>query len=174
MSPGSLNFDDLINSTQHSAVHLEMRDAYGVAEENADFAAWKAGDRSSRYDRTGRRREWLNLVAHTVSRGVIMRRARVVSEPVSDYIRFEHEGTLLNIEAGELIRWLPRRHASDIPLPGNDFWLFDQRVVRFGHFSGNGAYVGDAFTDQPAVAKMCAAAFEAVWERAVPHHEYQV
>ncbi|MCC3770946.1 DUF6879 family protein [Streptomyces sp. UNOC14_S4] len=174
MSLNVFDFDELIASTERSAVHLEMRDAYGVAEENADFAAWKAGDSTSRYDRTGRRREWLELVARTVARGVVMRRARIVSEPMSDYIRFEYEGTQLNIDAGEQVRWLPRRHASDIALPGNDFWLFDDRVVRFGHFSGDGRYVGEDFTDTPDVAKLCATAFETVWERAVPHVEYQV
>ena len=29
-------------------------------------------------------------------------------------------------------------------------------------------------TDEPVVTKQCAAAFEAVWERAVPHGEYQL
>lgn len=174
MSLNAVDFDELINSAEHSAVHLEMRDACGVAEENGDFEAWKAGDSRSRYDRWGRRREWLDLVERTVGRGVVMRRARIVSEPVSDYIRFEHEGAQLNVDAGEQIRWLPRRRASDIALPGNDFWLFDDRVVRFGHFSGNGAYIGEDFTDDPTVAKLCATAFETVWERAVPHAEYRV
>ncbi|MEV5505136.1 DUF6879 family protein [Streptomyces orinoci] len=174
MSQKAFDFDELFNSAERSAVHLEMRDTYGVVEGNADFAAWKAGDSSSRYDRTGRRRAWLELVARTVTRGVVMRRARIVSEPVSDYIRFEHEGTGLNIEAGELVRWLPRRQASDIALPGNDFWLFDNRVVRFGHFSGDGAYMGEDFTDNPAVAKLCSTAFESVWERAIPHEKYSV
>jgi hypothetical protein len=28
--------------------------------------------------------------------------------------------------------------------------------------------------EDPAVAKLCSSAFEAVWERAVPHEEYRV
>ena len=43
-----------------------------------------------------------------------MRRARVVSEPVTDYIRYEHDLTFANVAAGELVRWLPRRNAADI------------------------------------------------------------
>ncbi|MEO3840578.1 DUF6879 family protein [Streptomyces sp. B22F1] len=31
----------------------------------------------------------------------------------------------------EAVMWLPRRRASDIALPGNDFWLFDGRLVRW-------------------------------------------
>ncbi len=56
-------------------------------------------------------------------RGVIIRRTRIVSEPVSEYIRWEHEITSANAEAGEDVRWLPPRRASDLLLPGNDFWV---------------------------------------------------
>ncbi|MFI6051693.1 DUF6879 family protein [Streptomyces violascens] len=164
----------MLADCRRSAVHLEMRDAYGIASEAAEFAAWKAGDDSGRYDGTGRRREWLDLVRGAVSRGVVMRRARIVSEPVSEYIKYEHAGTPLNIEAGESVRWLPRRQASDIALPGNDFWLFDERVVRFNHFTGDGASGGPEVSDDPAVARLCAVAFETVWQRAFPHHDFKV
>jgi len=55
------------------------------------------------------------------SNGVVMRRARIVSVPVGEYTRYEHSLTFTNIVAGEEIRWLPRRHASTLALPGNDF-----------------------------------------------------
>ncbi|RKN50090.1 hypothetical protein D7231_35825 [Streptomyces klenkii] len=168
------SFAEQLADCHHSAVHLEMRDAYGIAAEADEFAAWLAGDDSSRRDWGGRRKAWLDTVREAVGRGVVMRRARIVSEPVSEYIRFEHAGTPLNITAGEDVRWLPRRRASDIALPGNDFWLFDNRVVRFNHFTGDGASAGPEVTDDPAVVALCATAFEAVWERAVPHAEYHV
>lgn len=59
----------------------------------------------------------------TAARGVKLRRARIVSEPVSEYIRFEHDGTPQNIAAGEDVRWLPRARASALSLPGNDCWV---------------------------------------------------
>lgn len=31
----------------------------------------------------------------------------------------------------------------------------------------------ETFTDDPATVKLCTDAFEAVWERAVPHAEYR-
>lgn len=168
------SFAEQLTDCYGSAVHLEMRDVYGIAAEAAEFAAWKAGDDKSRYDRIGRRKAWLDLVRDAVGRGVVIRRARIVSEPVSEYIRFEHAGTPLNIEAGEDVRWLPRRCASDIPVPGNDFWLFDDRIVRFNHFTGDGASAGQEVVDDLAVAELCSTAFEAVWERAIPHAEYHV
>ncbi|MFD5097412.1 DUF6879 family protein [Streptomyces albidochromogenes] len=107
---------------------------------------------------------------------VVMRRARIVSEPVTDYIRYEHAITPLHLQAGEDVRWLPRRRASDISLPGNDFWLLDGRVVQFHHFTGTGDWAPDGKerTTDPAAAALCHAAFETVWERGIPHEKYTV
>lgn len=119
-------------------------------------------------------RPWLDLVQEVTANGVAIRRARVVSEPASDYIAFEHSGTFTNVAAGEEIRWLPRRNASDLALPGNDYWLFDSRLVQFNIFDGNGRWVHTYQTEDPEVAAFCTSAFEAVWERAVPHEKYIV
>lgn len=168
------SFDGLIDSARVSAYHLEMRDTYGVMDEVEDFDRWQ---------RTGARDtdpaspywvSWVDLIRRTVARGVVVRRARIVSEPVSAYIRYEHAGTAVNLGAGEDVRWLPRRQASGIALPGNDFWLVDERLVRFNHFTGEGGSAAPEVTDDPAVARLCADAFAAVWERGVPHEKYTV
>ncbi len=44
----------------------------------------------------------------------------------------------VNIAAGEQVRWLPRRRAVDLCLPVNDYWLFDNRLLRLHYFSGDG------------------------------------
>jgi hypothetical protein len=98
----------------------------------------------------------------------------VVSEPLADYPRFEFDCTgPLNVAAGEQVRWLPRRSALDVLVPVNDFWVFDNRLVRFGFFSGRGDYLGSQLTDDPVIVAMCQTAFEAVWERAVDHCDYR-
>lgn len=92
---------------------------------------------------------------------------------ITDFIRHEYEVTpKLNIPAGEHVRWLPRRHASDLALPGNDFWVFDDQLVRFGDFAGDGTYLAQEIVDDPAVVSFCASAFEAVWKRAIDHKDY--
>ncbi|MEU3710272.1 DUF6879 family protein [Streptomyces catenulae] len=176
MKPNSSSvppFAELVADCHHSAVHLELRDSYGVSSESEDFAEWKATGEITPAS-VERRRPWLDLVRETVGRGVIMRRARVVSVPVSEYIRYEHAGTHLNVEAGELVRWLPRPEAATLLLPGADLWLLDGRLIRFGHFAGDGSRVGHELNEDPAVAKMCADAFELVWERGIPHEEFTV
>ena len=161
-------FRDLIAGATTSAVHLEMRDAY--TPDDPQYLDWLAGKPIPEPALP----DWHALVGAHVARGIRFRRARVVSEPLAPFIRFEHFITdATNIAAGEEVRWLPRRRASDLCLPGNDYWLFDDRLVRFHYFSGDGDIVEDELVSDPAVIQMCSTAFEAVWERAIPHADYQ-
>jgi hypothetical protein len=165
-------FSELIVATTTSAVHLEMRDAY--TPRDPEYLAWLDGEPVRAAVKSPDRDRWYNLVRANVARGVEFRRARIVSEPLADYVRFEYAMTSeLNIGAGERVRWLPRRRASDLCLPGNDFWVFDERLVRFGHFAGDGEFLDDELSDDPAVVRLCVSAFEAVWERAVDHEQYR-
>ncbi|WP_181788669.1 DUF6879 family protein [Streptomyces phytophilus] len=168
-----LTLEDRLRACRRTAVHLEMRDGYMRSDPR--FAAWQQGRHETSDDTAAG--PWLAMMEEVTSRGVVVRRARIVSEPVSDYIRFEHALTAGNVAAGEDVRWLPRRRASDLALPGNDFWLFDDQSVVFLHFDGDGELApgGDEEArTEPAVAKLCAGAFEAVWERGVPHAEYRL
>ncbi|MEV0638446.1 DUF6879 family protein [Streptomyces sp. NPDC050619] len=167
-------FAELLAGCTRSAVHLEMRDQYGVSDEADGLSAWLRTGQRDTDPASEHWAPWVDLISSAVVRGVVVRRARIVSEPVTDYIRYEHAGTVVNVHSGEHVRWLPRRRASDIALPGNDFWLFDDRVIRWNHFSGDGAWAGQEISDAPSAAKLCSEAFEAVWARAVPHDQYEI
>ncbi|MFI9160745.1 DUF6879 family protein [Kitasatospora aureofaciens] len=41
-------------------------------------------------------------------------------------------------------------------------------------FTGDGAWAGHEFTEDPAVVRAASTAFEAVWERGTPHDRYSV
>ncbi|MEU1510912.1 DUF6879 family protein [Streptomyces sp. NPDC005811] len=163
---------DGLAKARHSAVHLEMRDAYQPTD--PEFIAWQNGKRlDPAADRSTWWRPFLDVVTESTVRGVVMRRARIISEPVTDYIKYEYDVTFPNVAAGELIRWLPRRKAADIPLPGTDLWMFDNSAVLFTYFSGIGEVVDREWCTEPAVAALVSTAFETVWERATPHEEYK-
>ncbi len=165
-------FIDTLAQAQHSAVHLEMRDSYML--DDPGFIEWQQGKRLDPVDRESWWRPFLDIVSEAVARGVVMRRTRIVSEPISDYIRYEYDVSFTNVAAGEQVRWLPRRRATDLALPGNDFWLFDESVVLINHFDGNGQWADPDMevTSDPDLAKHCGTAFETAWERAIPHAEY--
>ncbi|MCX4750278.1 hypothetical protein OG455_33000 [Kitasatospora sp. NBC_01287] len=163
-------FEQLFRAAEQSAVHLEMRDGYML--DDPSFIAWQQDGRLVLDDEESR--WWRRLVRDAVARGVEVRRARIVSEPLSAYTRFEYDSTSdHNAAAGEQVRWLPRRQATDLALPGNDFWLFDATILLANHFTGNGEWVDTQTITDPVVVKHCAAAFLSVWERAVPHEDYR-
>jgi hypothetical protein len=159
-----------MRSAEHSAVHLEMRDDYSPV--SPGFVAWREGYRGAPTDEASQ--AWRALVRETVARGVAVRRARVVSEPLSDYVQYEYDITSAhNAAAGEDVRWLSRRHTSRLMLPGNDFWIFDGKVIQFLLFAGSGALVEAVVLEDQPLVKSCAEAFEALWNLSTPHEDYR-
>lgn len=170
------SFKDLMETAQGSVINLEMRDVYQVADEVEDFEFWKKTGLRDAHPSSPYWARWVNLISSARRRGVAVRRARIITEPVTDYIRYEYIGTFVRTYAGEQVRWLPRRNAADLLLPGCDMWVFDQMYVLFSHFTGDGQWADSPLELRtcPGLVKQCSDAFDAVWERAVPHERYEV
>jgi hypothetical protein len=163
--------DSLIAGFQREALHLEMRDVYAAAD-HSRFRRWLAGEAFDPEEEAEWWKPWREMMRRHREAGRILRRLRVVSEPVTDYIRFEWLDAAELVRAGEDVRWLPRQRASALLLPGNDFWCFDAETVVFTHFSGDGEVQGYDLTGDPALVAGSIAAFEEAWTIAVPHGEY--
>lgn len=164
--------NNLIATFKHDAVHLEMRDVYATTVERERFRKWLSGEQLDPVAEAEWWRPWRTMMRANMDAGKTMRRLRIVSEPVTEYIRFEWADTEQLVKAGEEVRWLPRRHASALMLPGNDFWLFDGETVAFTHFSGNGEVLDYEMTADPDIVAQCMASFETAWSISVPHAEY--
>ena len=168
----SISYEELtvlIDSFQREALHLEMRDSYGTAAEIPHLAKWEVGEP----DDPGWLQPWFDRVRAATQAGKVFRRARIISEPVSDYQKWVMKDSHLFVEAGEDIRWVPRARVSTVALPGNDFWLFDDQTVVFLIFAANGLVMDrQKTTDRTAIA-LCRNAFDAVWELSIPDREYQ-
>jgi len=162
-------FDELLTSFDREAIHLETRDAYGTEVELPHMAKWARGEA----DDLEWLQSWCVTLREHVQAGKSVRRARIVSEPLSDYQRWSYSIARPMVEAGEDIRWVPRRLVSSIALPGNDFYLFDDRLVVFLLYAGNGIGIGKISSSDPADIRLCRSAFEATWKLSVPHREYQ-
>lgn len=174
--PGQPSFENLVAATQRSIARLEMREDYGL--DDPAYQRWREGKRGDDV-MVADADAWRELVKKSVARGVEWRRLRVVPEPLTDYLRWEHHLTeSLNVAPGEQVRWLPRRRASGLLLPSNDLWLFDRRTVQFHHLSPDPAGTGildhgDEVTNDPDVVARTVAAFDAAWEHGIPHAEYR-
>lgn len=174
MPPSLPPFAELLSQCTTSAVHLETRDVYAVDEEDQDLKAWRAGALPAVGERAAWWSPFHDAVQAAVERGVTVQRARVVSLPATEYIRFEHACTLRNVAAGEDVRWLGRDQALGMILPAHDFWLFDGQLIRWHHFAGDGTHLRDELDDRQAVVEQTAATFATVWDRTVSHQEFRI
>jgi hypothetical protein len=169
--PGQHTFAELLEATQTSAIRIEMRDTYDETEQG--YAEWRQTGDISSYGPSWT--EHFAMVSAAVARGVTMRRVRVISEPVSEYIRWEYACTRLNIDAGEDIRWLPRSKAADLMLPGADCWVFDNRLIRWNFQRGDSTNPRIyTHSSDPRIVRDIVAAFHIAWDRATPHAEYKI
>lgn len=149
------------------ALKLELRDEYLTTD--PAYLAWQRGDRDETYRLYA---PWTYTVREAVGRSVDMRRVRVVSEPASDYIRFEHAVTqIVNIDGGEQIRWIGRGDVADLLLPPVDLWVLDDIVLVY-LFGANGESAGAQLIEDLAVVSRAREAIEAAWERAIEHAAY--
>ncbi|MGH3887954.1 MAG: DUF6879 family protein [Egibacteraceae bacterium] len=162
-------FDAFFTSFRREALHLEMRDSYGTAEEIPHLRKWEAGEP----DDADWLQPWLDLVHAGTRAGKVFRRACIVSEPISNYQKWALKDTPLFVEAGEDIRWVPRSRVSTVALPGNDFWLFDDEVVIFLIFAASGLVVDRHTTTDRGAIELCRTSFEEVWKLAIPTSEYR-
>jgi hypothetical protein len=162
-------FDELLLAFKRESIHLETRDSYGTAVELPHLAKWQAG----KPDDLLWLQEWCSILKNSRADGKTVRRARIVSEPLSDYQRWSYSVAHPMVAAGEDIRWVPRVRVSSIAMPGNDFYLFDGELVVFLTYAGNGLSGAKLLSTEEADINLCQAAFEAVWKLSIPHSEYQ-
>lgn len=171
MRPASYDeLNDLCRGIKKSFVHLETRDAYGTEVELPHMAKWRRGEPDD-FAWLG---WWLEMLCGHRAAGRTCRRARVVSEPLSYYQRWTRSHATMFIDAGEDIRYLPRPHLATVSLPGSgDFYVFDNELVLFLHYAGNGTNASFQITENPQTVRTCREAFETVWDLATPLREYR-
>lgn len=160
-------FQDIFRASKR-AFHLELRDDYRVEDEKVPFEKWLKGEP----DGFEWRIEWLSFIKEVTTRGVVVERARVVTEPHTDYVRWELALDPQNIDAGEDIRYLPRRRAEGIVLPAEDCWLFDDDRLVLSLFKPEGGSGGFAREYDSGLIGRYRAVCNQTWSRAVPYAEY--
>ncbi|NEW29705.1 DUF6879 family protein [Nocardia cyriacigeorgica] len=140
-------FERLFHNADREAFHLELLDQYDTPEESEPFRKYLNGEPDD-YEWF---QPWLNHVREVTDDGLAVRRARVVSEPHTDYTRFAKHVAWLNMEAGEDVRYVPRHLINGHDLTADDWWLFDDQLVAFTVFTSTGAWVGATVTVDPVI-----------------------
>ncbi|PPJ03329.1 hypothetical protein C5E51_28065 [Nocardia nova] len=160
---------DLLRQCRTELFRVEVRDTYGVPSEDEPFQRFM---NSEPFDYREWFRDWTELVQGLVSKGVSVRRVRVVTVPVVDYQRWSlTEIAPLNIEAGEDIRYLNRAEAGSVP--ADDYWIIDREIVAFTLSDPDGRAVGGSgVTTDPQILKLSLAEAQRLWSVAAPYGEF--
>jgi hypothetical protein len=108
---------------------------------------------------------WLNMVRETTAEGRLFSRVRVVTFPLTDYIRFTMWVAGYTRKAGDDIRYLTRDQAAVARLPAHDFWLFDSRKLVMMNFDEDARFVGAEVIEDPS-----AIVEHNYWRDAARHH----
>jgi hypothetical protein len=154
-----------------SAFRLEMLDHYVATNETGPFETFLAGDEPSQEWRE----PWKQFVRGKVAAGASMARVHVVTEPLTDYARFEVTCVYpANVDAGEDVRILPRHRAGALDLPARDFWLLDSALAGLMKYDAAGNWLSVDLTDAPEVIDECRSARELAMVNAVPLTTYLI
>jgi hypothetical protein len=144
-------FSDALANYASSAFRLEQQPAYQVSYEADNLAAFLAGNPISPAEVPGFP-QWAATIRRQTLAGRIMTRVRVHDEPLTDYQRWLRWGDGLNIEAGEVIRYLSRQSALAMGLhpEQGDWWLLDGARLVVMAFNSRGALTETTLTDDSA------------------------
>jgi hypothetical protein len=158
---------DFVLGYEHAAFRLEVRERYNEAEEAEPLRRFLAGEPDYSWNE-----EWAAMMRQRTADGQRMQRARIVSEPHSDYTRFGLDLARVNVAAGEDIRYLSRDRAEGLDLPGYDFWLIDSSRVAILRFGEDDILCGAEIPADPAVVARHRHWRDLAWRHAIPFTAY--
>jgi hypothetical protein len=94
----------------------------------------------------------------------------IVTQPLSDYLRFEFEYYRHNVEAGESVRILDVTNRAN-PLAGvQDFWMFDRSRIVLMHYAQDGTQTSrEVYEGDPEPFRECQ---RIALAESVPFEEY--
>jgi hypothetical protein len=155
---------------RRTSFRLELLPAYVAPNETGPYAEWQAG----RMPDPAWREPWASLVRDLGGQGKQLTRVHVVTEPLSDYERFEMECAYpANVAAGEDVRILPR------PVPWNepsaDFYLFDGWRVGVMDYDSEAQWLGVRLysLSYPRRILACRSWRDTAMHLSIPLHDYQ-
>lgn len=145
-----LTFEDAWKQTKNSIFRLESFPKYKVPEDLEIFEKWKKGQ-----NQFGAKPDlWLQNIKATKELGIVMERVRVVSLPISEYIRYEIDYWKFSIRNGENILFIGKEDFNEIKRLFNfklkDFWFFDDKTLIIFYYD-DGNFIKECFIDDEKV-----------------------
>lgn len=171
LSPAA--FKQLFDHYRYSVFRLETEQNYDSPNEVAGLRAFLRGEPPPPDDPG--KAEWISVVHAARRTRRTIQRVHVVTEPLSDYIRYELAWSYApNLQAGEDIRIVavPKGHAWPVELTCADFWLFDASRLYVMKYDQHNAWRGVRQIHDPSQIIHAAQAREAALHLSVPYTDY--
>ncbi|MET8761283.1 DUF6879 family protein [Lentzea sp. NPDC004782] len=162
-------FADLFRTFERSAWRWEAQGEYHQADEVEPWQRWRDGVPVA--DDLAWLSGWLDDVQSATRAGRAFQRVRKLTDPLTEYLRWQMEVTPANVEAGEEIRLLPDRVARELGLPDHDFWIFDGGKVAVLQFGPEGL-TGAEIVTEPATVAQYKSWRNLAWTAAVPFDDF--
>jgi hypothetical protein len=154
----------LFDTFERSAWRLECQGAYDEPEEREPIQRFLAGEPQD----LAWFEDWPIWIREQRQAGRAVGRARMLTEPLTDYLRFELSITPPAVAAGEDIRLIDQLVFDELDIPREDFWIFDDLTVALLRFGDNGMAGAEIITDRDRVASFRDRQRRA-WDAAVPY-----
>ncbi|WP_233520341.1 DUF6879 family protein [Prauserella sp. PE36] len=165
LGPGELGA--LLDTVRRSSWRWECQGHYAVDEGELD--AWRAGQP---IEETDEDRVWHAYIRRLRAAGILFERVRMLTDPLTEYLRWMLSITHANIEAGEDIRWIDQHQATRLGMPGYDFYILDDDRVAVFCFDEQTELIGIDLDDDPEVVRQHQGWRDLVWPLATTHADY--
>ena len=148
---------DLFAGWKHSLFRLETLPEYLVEAEAERFQAFREGRPLP--ERPDESREWYRYIEETISGGRRWQRVRVVSRPLTDYLRFELASYPDTARLGYETLIAEREGHPELAALMSDFYLFDgdeeSAFAILMSYDDQGGFKGMWRTSDPPVVDIC-------------------
>lgn len=131
------DFSVITHPFRRSAFRLETLQDYSGSGEDPHLAAFLAGEPRPP---SPEHEQWAGAVRAHRRAGRVLQRVHIVTEPLSDYIRWELSwGYQPGVAAGEEVCIIPVADGEwPVEVPHRDFWLFDDTELYDMHYTLDG------------------------------------
>jgi hypothetical protein len=164
----------LFASFTDSAFRLETLTQYLVPQVDERFRAFREGRPLPK--RSTETSPWLRQIAHTTAAGRHWQRVHIVSQPLTEYLRFELLTDLENVAAGEDVRVADRDAHPELAAFTGDFWLIDadtdHAIALLMRYDADGRFVEAERCTDPDVLARCQRQRDLTLARSIPVGDY--
>lgn len=163
-------FEELFRHCKRSVFRIETRGVYAEPDEHEPLRRFLVGEEPD----DAWLGPWLDAVENATLRGCQVQRVLMLTEPISDYLRFELDLALRQrIPAGERVRVISRLESLGFGIPEDvDFWMYDDEAVGLVHFQEGRTHGVELVTD-PRKVERYAKWRDKAWELSLGHDEWE-